>query len=116
MSNPVSEANKFKNLAVSLKAEQIRMQKALSDGTVAGPLRDTYFTKLNEIDRLQRLMGPVQAMSNNASDSEMIVGGNVMNSKVRNPVIKREVVLPEVNPALVETSLRPKTRSTLQGN
>ena len=128
MSNPVSEANKFKNLAVSLKAEQIRMQKALSDGTVAGPLRDTYFTKLNEIDRLQRLMGPVQAMSNNVSDSDLVVGGDVMNSKVRNP-IKREVVLPEVNSStLMETSLRPprrpslltskrpQTRSTIQGN
>ena len=112
MANPVSEANKFKNLAATLKDEQVRMQEALSAGTVAGALRDTYFVKLNEIDRLQKLMGPVQAMGNPASVTDISGAQNNFDSKIKNPT--RTNVKP-LNP-LVETSLRPKIRNLSQGN
>ena len=94
-----------------LKDEQIRMQEALSAGTVSGTLRDTYFVKLNEIDRLQKLMGPVQQMGNTATSEDMSGAQAVFDSKRKNPINRQNnsVNNPQLDTAVME-SLRPKRR------
>ena len=81
--NPVTEANKIVSLMKALDAEEIRLQQMrASDSPVDSAQLAIAEQKLGEISRLKNLLGPVSAMVNTASPTDITGAQDLMKSKL----------------------------------
>ena len=81
--NPETEANKIVSLMKALDAEEIRLQQIRAS---ASPVNSAQLAmseqKLGEIARLKNLLGPVSAMVNTASSTDISGAQTLMQSKL----------------------------------
>jgi hypothetical protein len=83
--NPVTEANKIVSLMKALDAEEIRLQQLrASESPVDSAQLAIAEQKLGEISRLKNLLGPVSAMVNTASPTDITGAQDLMRSKLPN--------------------------------
>ena len=83
--NPVTEANKIVSLMKALDAEEIRLQQLrASESPVDSAQLAIAEQKLGEISRLKNLLGPVSAMVNTASPTDITGAQDLMKSKLPN--------------------------------
>ena len=81
--NPVSEARKLSRLAEELRSEKARILSLQASGTpLPSDQASTLSQKLFEIDRLEKLLGPILTLSNTANQGNIQRAQDLMNQAV----------------------------------